>query len=762
MCSNRHATPTFIVCLRMRINTLFVLINALFSVLAPQVTGAQIVPDETSRSKVTSSSDSSQFLITGGSAESRNLFHSFDHFSLSAGQTAIFAPDAAIVNIVTRVTGTDASRIDGTIAVRGNANLFFVNPNGIIFGQNAALTIAGSFFATTNPGWRFANGANSAKPPLLTISAPIVNTGNLTVGEDLSIVAGTVSGSGQFTAGNRIGITANTLTLDQARISARNGIRLEVQDAILSTSRIDSTVGDVEINARSLTLRDGATISTKIPADSQGLSGNIRLNIQEALTILGQSPSGTPSGITSTIDGQGIGGNITVNSDSLQMSGGSQIFTLLNGTGQVGSIDITTRNEVQLQGAGSQQTRIGSGISQSGVGQGGTVRITAETVLLLDRAKIDVYTDSAGTGGGIDVTARDRILIQGTGIVDPIWTELLSTLLVSQNLTFDSGLVRDQGRILFPIREVIASTTKQTGILAGSAIGRTGEIRLNAPRIAIVDQALISSNNWQIGDSGTIRLNATENISVKDSYLFASVLIGRGADLEINTPNLRLDQSKIVAGTGYATGGTITLNVPNVLLLRNESTIAARSYNNADGGNVDINAGLIVAKPSENSDIIANAFQGRGGNIQITARSMFGIENRSMQTSGSDISASSRFGISGEVKLNILRSDPGSEAVKLPTEVTDSSTQIDQTCSARSRVNSFTRTGRGGIAPDLAESNRSTPVWIDSRNSQPAGDSEKQAQMVEATGWIRNSAGEIVLVSNRSNAPMMHPIVCEP
>ncbi|MGG6269777.1 filamentous hemagglutinin N-terminal domain-containing protein [Leptolyngbya sp. AN03gr2] len=745
----------------MRINTLAVLIHALFSIFAPPVTVAQIVPDSTSDSKVTSSPNNTQLLITGGSAESRNLFHSFDRFSLGSGQKAIFAPDSSIANIITRVTGTEASRIDGTIAVNGNANLFFINPNGIVFGQNASLAIAGSFFASTDPGWRFTDSVNQSKPPLLTISAPIVNLGNLNVGGDLSIVAGTVSGSGQFTAGNRIGITTNTLTLDRARISAPNGIGLDVQDATLSDSRIDSTVGDIDVNARSFTLLNGATINTSIPANSQGRSGNINLNIQDTLTILGQSPSGTPSGITSTIDGQGIGGNITIRGDSLQMSGGSQIFTVLNGTGQSGSIDIATRNDVQLLGAGSQQTRIGSAVTSEGIGQGGDIRITAQTVSLFDRAKIDVYTDGAGTGGGINVTARDRILIQGTGIVDPIWTELLSTLLVSQNLTFYDGLVRDQGRILFPISDVIASTTKQTGVLAGSATGRTGAIQLNAPNIAIVDQALISSNNWRIGDSGTIRLNATENILVKDSYLFASVLIGRGADLDIDTPNLRLDQSKIVAGTGYATGGTITLNVPNVLLLRNGSTIAARSYNNADGGNVNINAGLIVAKSNENSDIIANASEGRGGNIQITARSMFGIKNRSVQTTESDISASSRFGMSGEVKLTVLQSDPGSEAVKLPTEVTDSSTQIDQTCSARSRINSFTRTGRGGIAPDLAESNRSTPVWIDSRSSQSSAVVEKDTQIVEATGWIRNSAGQIELVHEGSNAQMISPVVCE-
>ncbi|MBW4525361.1 MAG: filamentous hemagglutinin N-terminal domain-containing protein [Phormidium tanganyikae FI6-MK23] len=82
--------------------------------------------------------------MAGGTAESRNLFHSFDRFSLNSGQTAVFAPDSSIANIITRVTGNEIAKIDGTIAVNGNANLFLVNPNGITFGQSASLAINGS------------------------------------------------------------------------------------------------------------------------------------------------------------------------------------------------------------------------------------------------------------------------------------------------------------------------------------------------------------------------------------------------------------------------------------------------------------------------------------------------------------------------------------------------------------------------------------------------------------------------------------------
>lgn len=54
-----------------------------------------------------------------------------------------------IQNIVSRVTGKEASNILGTLAVEGNANLFLLNPNGILFGKNAQLDVRGSFIGTT-------------------------------------------------------------------------------------------------------------------------------------------------------------------------------------------------------------------------------------------------------------------------------------------------------------------------------------------------------------------------------------------------------------------------------------------------------------------------------------------------------------------------------------------------------------------------------------------------------------------------------------
>ncbi|HEY9668718.1 MAG TPA: filamentous hemagglutinin N-terminal domain-containing protein, partial [Coleofasciculaceae cyanobacterium] len=196
---------------------------------------AQITPDVTLGSEgsiVTPNTNVRGFpaeLIEGGATRGANVFHSFEQFNVGNGQRVYFANPTGIENILTRVTGNTFSNILGTLGVNGGANLFLLNPNGIILGPNATLDIAGSFVATTANSLVFENGTqfsatNPEAPPLLTINvtpglqygttqprATITNSGNLAVEQNLTLSAGNLDLQGQLQAGGDLTLFAQDI-----------------------------------------------------------------------------------------------------------------------------------------------------------------------------------------------------------------------------------------------------------------------------------------------------------------------------------------------------------------------------------------------------------------------------------------------------------------------------------------------------------------------------------------------------------------------
>jgi filamentous hemagglutinin family protein len=215
---------------------------------------AQIIADDTLPVHSRITFNNNRFKIDGGTTESNNLFHSFAEFSVPTNHKAFFNNAGSIDNIISRVTGSNISNIDGLIKTNGSANLFLLNPNGIIFGAKASLDVGGSFLASTANSLRFADGSefittNPSASSLLSITTPIglqfrQNSGSIKVrgqGHNLELVEpliffslkrGNSSTGLQVKSGNTLALVGGNIDIEGGTLTAEDG-RIELGSKLL-------------------------------------------------------------------------------------------------------------------------------------------------------------------------------------------------------------------------------------------------------------------------------------------------------------------------------------------------------------------------------------------------------------------------------------------------------------------------------------------------------------------------------------------------
>ncbi|MFB2970615.1 filamentous hemagglutinin N-terminal domain-containing protein [Aerosakkonema sp. BLCC-F183] len=761
--------------------------------------------------------------IDGGTIRDSNLFHSFSEFNIQNGRAVYFTNPEGITNIFSRITANNPSNINGILGVLGNANLFLLNPNGIIFGPNARLDLNGSFIGTTASSIKFADGVefsatNPSETALLTVSVPI----GLQMGQTPGII--TVQNTGhRLIEGNaplQMGTTPSGLGVAPGKILALVGGDIALEGGILTAPS-----GHIELgSARSGTVN----LSTASPGWNFDYStpqyGDIRFS-RQALA----DASGAPAG---SIHFQGK--NISVNQ-------GSVALLINQGDRGSGGITVNASDFLEMRGVGINGFTQNLLVADTITGAGGNLVITAPRLLVQDGGKISTRTFGSGTGGNNSVAA-DSIQISGFSALKPTTTfswidsETFSAgragdvQITTRQLSLQEGgaissLTRGTGatgNVIINASESIELTGETPITFSASLLGavsfnrgNAGKVTINTPRLSVQNGAGVTATTLGQGDAGTLRVNVSEQITVsgvsgasgKPSNISASATVlplvfqqafglpalptGNSGDLIVNTPRLDITDGGVVrvnhqgvgdagnldinadtialdrSGTISATtnsgqGGSINLQ-SNALILRHGSNAIATAGGTGNGGNIAINSPIIVGL--ENSGITANAFQGKGGNIQINTEGIFLAPD-------SDITASSQLGVSGTVSISNLNLHAQNLVVLPSNTFVNQAPVIASSClnQRNAQQGRFVVTGNGGLSetpdnllmPYETVQVRSISQLRQRENSSLETTNSRQLtnRIQEATGFNFTSDGKVALLVDKDKITSPTDLTC--
>ena len=467
---------------------------------------AQVVPDSSlgSESSIVTPNvtvrDAIADLIEGGAIRGDNLFQSFSEFNIAEGSRVFFANPDGINNIFTRVTGGNTSNILGTLGVDGNANLFLLNPQGILFGANSSLDLRGSFLATTAESYLFNNGfaysaLNPAQPPLLTIDIPI----------------GLQFGSSPAPITNQSVFAPNPQTTVGLEVPTEQTISLIGGDVDLAGGFITTESGNIEIGAVAPNSR------VDLVANARGWQSEFSgvTTFQDiTLTQAGEIQGGNSGGSNITLTGRNIslGQDLeAVNSVGVEIA---DFFTLADlpnlATLPTTSVRVTATNQnnatpSSVAIAASETFSIINGgdiaIDTFGSGDSGTLDINANTIIFFGGGfAAGTTTGSSGNAGNVNFTANNLSIQNGGGGIN----------------TNGSG---NGGQIILNIAENVNFRSGGFGADA-NGVGNGGLIEINASNLTLVSSGLGADSNSS-GEGGTIDINLANNLVINDGGIGA-------------------------------------------------------------------------------------------------------------------------------------------------------------------------------------------------------------------------------------------------
>lgn len=635
---------------------------------------------------------------------------------------------------------------------------------------------------------------------------------------------------GPDASGNAGGITvqAHSLEIKQgARLTADTNGTGNAGNITIVVPNGSVTLDGIRLNGNPDT--DFSAVFSDVSEGANGRAGTISISA-DALIISNQAR------ISSSTSGSGNAGSIKINANSLSVTNGGLLITSTFAQGNAGEITIdATGGSVifddtfdWVDADGELHTLRSGASSNAGslTGRAGTISIQTNSLNINNGAQLSSYTLGAGNAGDILIEADGPVTIDGVGRNDPNGFVHAITnatgsgadgidntqaaghagdITIRANaITVRNGAVissdtfsqanGNAGNILLEVRDgpVIVDGVGPLGNPSAvfsdvntGANGNAGSMTIRANALSVMNGAQLSTSTFSDGNAGGMQL-ITNTLEVLNGAELSvrSEGAGTAGNIDILADSAQLDRQASITGNTVSGQGNLNLNITD-LILRRASNITTNARGTAPGGNINLTGEFLIAFPTENSNITANAQGGPGGRIEINVDNIFGIapltftELAAQLPPGfppdprllpsSDITAISEAGaaLSGQVIFNTSGVNPAQGLVELPQNIVDPNALIAANPCLEGKQSEFVITGRGGIPPSpnaVLDQERVDVDWMHPlpSTSAPVPRSEAPAPAIShsaweqlpnhppiqpAQGWISHDRGQVTLVA---------------
>ncbi|HHB93454.1 MAG TPA: filamentous hemagglutinin N-terminal domain-containing protein [Thioploca sp.] len=689
-------------------------------ILSAISTNAEIITDGTLGQQVNLSGSNFQITSDLGQRYGNNLFHSFQIFNLNSSETATFSGSNSIQNIISRITGGNPSNIDGLISSTiPNADFYFFNPYGIIFGPNAKLDVQGSFHASTADYLRLGkNGQFNARNPsnsILTVAsvetfgflgnsvAPISIQGKgsinqidqagliVSAGKTLSLIGGDIKiSNGSFT---------DSIEVDESEhgFASESGQAINLPDIAAPSGRINlvtvASQGEVKLGKdfidissfaklANLFITNNSMIQTSgkaggsifirsqlfnlydsiVEGNTLGIKNGGIINIQVEHLIAEESAEISAQAISS-----GKSGSIDITANQMELYEGAIVTTEATGIGEGGNIFIKVAETLGIYGQSS--TGFASNITASSAsvglntGDAGYINIQAGNLFLTDGGAINNVTFGDGKGGDIILNINNTLMLSdGFDVPRPGFTEI--------------GM---------PELELLPSII-MAGTVAGNGDG--GNIYITARNIILNNGGQIAGDTYTFGNAGFLDIKVMEDLVIEGYYsgkiifnsgISSSTILmenaGNAGSISIQANKIYINNNgEITTIADNATGGNINIKTAKLLYF-NEGMITTSVHGGkGNGGNISIENPTFIIM--DDSKITAQADEGHGGNINIKSEQF-------ISSPDSLINASSELGLDGKIQIDSFNVDIEGFLVILSDNIVEASKLMKRPCSMR-------------------------------------------------------------------------------